>query len=658
MALISIQTASLNLGGPQLLDGVTLQIEEGQRVCLLGRNGAGKSTFLKVLHGDIPLDKGSVARQQGLKVAMLPQDVPQNISGPVYMVIAEGMGEIGKALAEYHAASLLLEKGDSSDAVLNRMAEAQHILDATDGWTAHNTVQSVINHLKLDADAEFSSLSGGMKRRVMLARALAAEPDVLLLDEPTNHLDIDSIDWLEEFLLRYIRTLVLVTHDRMFLRKVANRIVELDRGHLADWACDYDTFLERKDGQLHAEQQEWARLDQKLAEEEVWIRKGIKARRTRNMGRVRELYALREERAKRRERLGSVSMQVQEAVRSGKLVVEAQNLTYTYPDADLPVIRDASLVISRGDKVGLLGPNGVGKTTMLKLLLGRLEPQSGTVRHGTRLEIAYFDQLRSELDDSKSVRENVAGGNDTVEVDGKSKHVVGYLKEFLFDPQRIHMPVSCLSGGERNRLLLARLFTKPSNVLVFDEPTNDLDMETLDLLEELLAGYSGTVLVVSHDREFLNNVVTSTLAFEGQGRVCEYVGGYDDWLRQRSADLAPGKGTFVSDANSLAGRGSGESSAEPASQPNTVRQKKLSYKEQLEVTNLQKELASLPAVLAKLEEEQRKAEAAIAAPEFFTQDPQGFANTSARILEIEAELLVHLERWENIESRLAELQPA
>ncbi|UZP67956.1 ATP-binding cassette domain-containing protein [Desulfovibrio mangrovi] len=646
MAMISIQNASLTLGGPLLLDDVTLQIEEGQRVCLLGRNGAGKSTFLRVMHGDVPLDKGIVARQQGLRVSMLPQDVPQGISGQVYGVIAEGMGEAGKALAEYHAVSVLLEAGESSPELSARLQKAQQGLDIGDGWTAHQTVQSVINHLKLDAEAEFASLSGGMKRRVMLARALAAEPDVLLLDEPTNHLDVDSIDWLEEFLLRRVRTLVLITHDRMFLRKVANRIIELDRGHLADWSCDYDTFLERKDGQLHAEQQEWARLDQKLAEEEVWIRKGIKARRTRNMGRVRDLYALREERAKRRERLGTVSMQVQEAERSGQLVVEARNLTYTYPDADKPVISDASLVISRGDKVGLLGPNGVGKTTMLKLLLGRLQPQSGTVRHGTRLEIAYFDQLRAELDDSKSVRDNVANGNDTVEINGARKHVVGYLKEFLFDPQRIHMPVSCLSGGERNRLLLARLFTKPSNVLVFDEPTNDLDMETLDLLEELIAGYSGTVLVVSHDRAFLNNVVTSTLAFEGNGRVCEYVGGYDDWLRQRPEPVA----------QAVPRESAKKAASKSAEEGGAGRQKKLSFNEQRELSALREELEALPARVAALEEEQHTLEADMADPGFYTRDPQGFAAATDRLQELEMEQLDLLERWEAAEQRVAELE--
>jgi ATP-binding cassette subfamily F protein uup len=655
MALISIQNATLSLGGPLLLDDVTLQIEEGQRVCILGRNGAGKSTFLRVMHGDVPLDTGTVARQQGLRVSMLPQEVPQGISGQVYAVIAEGMGTTGRALAEYHEVSVLLESGDTSPGLDARLQKAQQALDAGDGWTAHQTVQSVINHLKLDAEVEFSRLSGGMKRRVMLARALAAEPDVLLLDEPTNHLDVDSIDWLEEFLLRRMRTLVLITHDRMFLRKVANRIVELDRGHLADWSCDYDTFLERKDGQLHAEQQEWARLDQKLAEEEVWIRKGIKARRTRNMGRVRELYALREERARRRDRLGSVSMQVQEAERSGKLVVEARNLTYTYPDAEKPVIHDASLVISRGDKVGFLGPNGVGKTTMLKLLLGRLEPQSGTVRHGTRLEIAYFDQLRGELDESKSVRDNVANGNDTVEINGIRKHVVGYLKEFLFDPQRIHMPVNCLSGGERNRLLLARLFTRPSNVLVFDEPTNDLDMETLDLLEELLAAYTGTVLVVSHDRAFLNNVVTSTLAFEGEGRVCEYVGGYDDWLRQRPAPATAAVSRAES-ATKTPDKASDITSDKTAGDGGAGKQKKLTFNEQRELKTLKEDLEALPARLAALEEEQRTLEAAMADPAFYTRDPQGFADATSRLEALEGEQLELLERWEQAEQRVGELE--
>ncbi len=660
MALISIHDVSLSLAGPQLLSGVSLQIEEGQRVCLLGRNGAGKSTFLKLMHGDVKPDAGNVARQQGIRVGMLPQDVPQHIAGRVYSVIAEGAGDEGRALSAYHDAALRLESessGPEAEAAQRVMREAQQVLDDGNGWELHSTVQSVINHLHLPQDVHFDTLSGGMKRRVLLARALAAQPDVLLLDEPTNHLDTDSIDWLEEFLLRRVRTLVLITHDRMFLRKVANRIVELDRGHLADWSCDYDTFLERKEGQLHAEQQEWSRLDQKLAEEEVWIRKGIKARRTRNMGRVRELIALREERAKRRDRLGSVSMQVQEAERSGKLVVEAQNLTYTYPDAGQPVIRDVSVVISRGDKVGLLGPNGVGKTTFLKLLLGKLTPDSGSVRHGTRLEVAYFDQLRDELDETRSIRDNVADGNDTVEIYGRRKHVVGYLKEFLFDPERLHMSVSSLSGGERNRLLLARLFTRPSNVLVFDEPTNDLDMETLDLLEELLAQYTGTVLVVSHDREFLNNVVTSTLAFEGGGRVHEYVGGYDDWLRQRPVskqEKKSGGGEQAAEAPALPAVH--ESTHQMASPQNSSgKPRKLGFNEQRELDALRKELTALPAKLEALETEQRELEAAMADPAFYSRDPQGFASATERLTQMEEEQLALLERWEAAEQRVAEL---
>jgi len=682
MALLSLHNVSLSLGGPLLLDGVNLQIEEGQRVCLLGRNGAGKSTFLKVMHGDISPDAGTVATQQGLRVSMLAQDVPRDISGQVYGVIAGGVqspggdGRVGQALAEYHLAVSRMEAGDTSPETAQRMARAQLVLDESDGWQAHSMVQGIINHLKLRPDAEFSSLSGGMKRRVMLARALAAEPDMLLLDEPTNHLDVDSIDWLEDFLLRRVRTLVLVTHDRMFLRRVANRIVELDRGHLADWSCDYDTFLERKEGQLHAEQQEWARHDKKLASEEVWVRKGIKARRTRNMGRVRALEALRDEHRQRRERMGTVNMRVQEAERSGKLVVDARNITYTYPDAAEPVIRDVSLVISRGDKVGLLGPNGVGKTTMLKLLLGRLMPQEGTVRHGTRLEVAYFDQLRAELDDNLSVRQSVADGSDTVEIHGVQKHVVGYLKEFLFDPERIHMPVKTLSGGERNRLLLARLFTRPSNVLVFDEPTNDLDMETLDLLEDLLVQYSGTVLVVSHDREFLNNVVTSTLAFEGCGRVREYVGGYDDWLRQRPAPgAAPATAVPVQDAGtdrsgqqafsaSSPTQGSGASGASGVSGVSGGsgvyggggQVRKLTFNEQRELTALREELSGLPSVLESLEAEQRELESRLADPGFYSRDPAGFTAAGERMAELEEEQMRTLERWETVESRIAELE--
>lgn len=643
MALLSIQNVSLTLSGPMLLSGVSLQIEEGQRVCLLGRNGAGKSSFMKLMFGDIKPDSGVVTRQQGLKVAMLSQEVPEDITGNVYSVVASGLGELGTALAAYHDASALLDTGDDADAALAAMSKAQHVLDEKGGWDLHQKIQSVVNHLKLDADAEFSSLSGGVKRRTMLARALASEPDLLLLDEPTNHLDVESITWLEEFLLRYVKSLVLVTHDRMFLRKVANRIVELDRGNLADWSCDYDTFLRRKEEVLHAEDEEWRRMDQKLKEEEIWIRKGIKARRTRNMGRVRALQDLRKERAKRRERSGTVGMTVQEADRSGKVVVKAEHVTYTYPDATVPVIKDFSTIISRGDKVALIGPNGVGKTTLLRLLLGELTPQQGAIKDGTKIEVAYFDQLRNILDEEKSVRDNVADGNDTVEIGGVRKHVVGYLKDFLFDPERMNMTVNTLSGGERNRLLLAKLFTQPCNVLVLDEPTNDLDVETLELLEAQLVEFSGTVLIVSHDRAFVNNVVTSTLAFEGNGVINEYVGGYDDWQRQRAQPVVE-----KASANKAP-----QEKAETKSE--TAKPKKLSYNEQRELDMLRKELEEIPENLEAMEEEQGTLEEKLADPQLYATSPETFEKTTARLEDLAVEQEKLLAHWEEIEARAEEL---
>lgn len=643
MALLSIQNVSLTLSGPELLSGVSLQIEEGQRVCLLGRNGAGKSTFMKLMFDDIKPDGGVVARQQGLKVAMLSQEVPDAITGNVYSVVASGLGELGEALAAYHDASVLLDTGNDTDAALAAMSEAQHVLDERGGWELHQKIQTVTNHLKLNPDAEFSSLSGGVKRRTMLARALASEPDLLLLDEPTNHLDVESITWLEEFLLRYVKSLVLITHDRMFMRKVANRIVELDRGHLADWSCDYDTFLVRKEEVLHAEDEEWRRMDQKLKEEEIWIRKGIKARRTRNMGRVRALQDLRKERAKRRDRSGNVGMAVQVADRSGKVVVKADHVTYTYPDAINPVIKDFSTIVSRGDKVALIGPNGVGKTTLLRLLLGELVPQVGTIKDGTKIEVAYFDQLRNVLNEEMSVRDNVANGNDTVEIGGVRKHVVGYLKDFLFDPERMNMTVNTLSGGERNRLLLAKLFTQPCNVLVLDEPTNDLDVETLELLEAQIVEFAGTVLIVSHDRAFVNNVVTSTLAFEGDGVINEYVGGYDDWQRQRQdidAENAVSKKTVQEKTESK----------KEADKP-----KKLTYNEQRELTQLRKELEEIPAKLESMEEEQGAIEAKLADPKFYTNSPKEFDESTDRLESLAEEQEAVMLRWEEVEARIAEL---
>src|SRR5665213_352133 len=532
MALLGMQDVTIAFGGPPVLDRATFSIERGERVCLLGRNGTGKSTVMKLLDGTIAPDNGEVVRQTGVTVARLEQEIPTDLGGTIFDVVAAGLGDTGSLLARYHAASHRVASGGGQSAMRD-MDRLHHALDAANAWQVQTRVETVLFHLGLDGDAAFASASGGRKRQTLLARALVAEPDVLLLDEPTNHLDVEAVEWMESFLVDRGITLVLVTHDRAFLRRVATRIVELDRGRLVDWGADYDTYLVRKEASLANEQREWVEFDKKLAKEEVWIRTGIQARRTRNEGRVRSLEALRVERGERRERTGTVKLQAQEAERSGRLVAEAKRVSFAR--GDRTIIRDFSTIITRGDRVGLIGPNGSGKTTLLRLMLGELEPDEGTVRRGTNLEIAYFDQLREALDPDRTVFESIAGGAEFVEIGASSKHVLGYLQDFLFPPDRARTPVRALSGGERNRLLLARLFTRSFNVLVLDEPTNDLDIETLDLLEELLLEFSGTLLVVSHDREFLDHVVTSTLLFEGRGRVGEYVGGYTDWMRQRSA---------------------------------------------------------------------------------------------------------------------------
>lgn len=665
MAIISVRDVSLNISGPQLLDAVCMQVEEGERVCLMGRNGAGKSTFLQLISGERRADSGQIVRMQGARIASLPQNVPDHISGSVYTVVCSGVkSDAADALAAYYNAQRDLMR-DGDDGAVARMADAQLILDKTGGWDQHAEIMAVLNHLRVGADVDFDALSGGMKRRCLLARALISSPDLLLLDEPTNHLDMDSIEWLEEFLLRRAISLIFITHDRAFLRRVATRIIELDRGHLADWRCGYEQFLERKQAQLDNEEKEWANFDKKLAQEEVWIRQGIKARRTRNMGRVRELEAMRRERQKRRERQGNAVMQVQEAERSGKLVIETEHVSYIWKDATPdtpPVVKDLSTLISRGDKVGIIGANGVGKTTLLRLLLGELQPNCGTVRHGTRLEIGYFDQLRNVLDGEKSVRDAVANGDEYLDINGQRKHVLGYLKEFLFEPQRCMIPVKLLSGGERNRLLLAKLFARPTNLLVMDEPSNDLDMETLELLEELLADYKGTVLVVSHDRAFLNNVVTSTIVMEGKGIIEEFVGGYDDWLRQRTVPAAEDKAEKPKSAKpSASPSGVGASSIASSSLLSSSdasaapKARKLSYGEQREKDALEKELAELPATLEALEKEQADAESALADPTLYSRDAAAFTALSERLTALESEQETALLRWEEIEARLQEL---
>ena len=626
MALISLRNITLAFGGPPLFDGINLQIEPGDRLCLMGRNGSGKSTFLKLIGGELPPEGGEIQRQQGLKVAQVAQDVPLGLAGTVFDVVASGMGNAAELLAEYHhvAHQLSLE---GSETLLIRLEELQHRLEENGGWSLHQEVERVLKRLDLDAETEFAALSGGTKRRALLARALVSAPDILILDEPTNHLDIDTILWLEEFLAKSVKTVLFVTHDRAFARRLANRVAELDRGRLYAFSCGYDEFVERREALLEAEITRQALFDKKLAQEEAWVRQGIKARRTRNEGRVRALKKLREEYRQRRTRQGTAKIQMQEADRSGALVAEAEKVSFSYDNR--PIIKELSTTIMRGDRIGIIGPNGSGKTTLLRLLLGELQPQEGEIRLGTRREVIYFDQLREQLDLDKSVQDNVGEGNDTLVINGTSRHIIGYLQDFLFSPERARSPVSILSGGERNRLLLAKLFTKPSNILVMDEPTNDLDAETLDLLEDLLAEYSGTLLLVSHDREFLNHVVTSTLVLSGDGTVREFVGGYDDWLQQATGELAVAQVV--------------ERSAPEKTRPQKERPRKLSFKEE-------RELEGLPGLIAGLEEEQGQLHARLSDPEFYKNAGTEVASINARLAAIEQELETAYLRWDELES--------
>jgi ATP-binding cassette subfamily F protein uup len=595
MALLSLRDIRVAFGGPPLLDGASVQIEPGDRICLLGRNGTGKSTLLRVVNGEIAPDEGGIVRQQGVTVALVPQEIPPGLAGTVYDVVSGG-----PAMA----------------------------------------AEKAISRLGLSPGADFGTLSGGMQRRVLIARALARDSDILLLDEPTNHLDIDAIAWLETFLLREARTLLFVTHDRMFLRKLATRIVELDRGRLRDWACDYDTYLERRGADLAAEGAQRARFDKRLAEEETWIRRGVKARGTRNEGRVRALERMREERRARREQVGAVRMEAQRAVPSGRLVVEARGVEVGY--GDRPVVRDFSTTILRGDRVGVIGPNGSGKTTLLRVLLGELPPRIGTVRLGTRLTVAYSDQLRERLDEDKTVAENLGDGSDTVTVNGRSRHVIGYLQDVLFSPDRARSPVRVLSGGERNRLQLAKLFTKPFNLLVLDEPTNDLDIETLDLLEDLLLEYAGTLLLVSHDRAFLNNVVTSTLVIDANGAVAEFVGGYDDWLRQRGEGVPPATATPPS----------------PREKPRPKREgpRKLSFKDRRELSELPGRIRDTETGIAALEAERDELQRTMADPAFYRENGARVRQIRARLEAVQNEIEETYHRWESLEASLRELE--
>ena len=582
MSLISLNNLSIAFGGPKLLDGASLQVEANDRICLLGRNGAGKSTLLHVINGDRPQDEGSIIRQQGLKTALVPQEFPTDWNGTVRQFLQRS----------------------EPDAI---------------------SLEQVISQLELTPEVEVKTLSGGIKRRVLLANALCHDPDLLLLDEPTNHLDIAAIQWLEDFLLRLRKTLIFISHDRSFVRKLATRVVEVDRGKLQDYRCGYDQFLQRREDVLNAEEKEWARFDQKLAEEEVWIRKGIKARRTRNMGRVRDLLKMRDERRQRRERTGNVKLQLETGQRSGQMVLEAENLSFSFPDGK-QVINDLNLRVMRGDRIGLIGPNGSGKSTLLKILTDELKPTSGRLRHGTNLQLAYFDQLRDQLDEEKSVKDNIAADHDQVLINDKPRHIYGYLQDFLFTPDRARTPVKVLSGGEKNRLLLARLFTRPANLLILDEPTNDLDMETLDLLEELLLDYQGTVLLVSHDRSFLNDVVTSSLIFDGSGTIREIIGGYDDWQRQQQEGAQP-----------VAKKEAAKS------KPKKERPRKLSFKEK-------RELEELPKRIEQLECEQAELHESMADPNLYQSgDGAKISRMQERLQIIEAALEQAYQRWEELE---------
>jgi ABC transport system ATP-binding/permease protein len=628
MALVTLRGIHLAFGGPPLLQGVNFSLDRGERVCLIGRNGEGKSTLLKLIAGQLNAEQGELELRQNVRIAYLEQEVPRDTVGSVFDLVAQGLGDLCGLVSRYHEATLNVGR-DPSDYHLDQLSRTQHELEAVDGWRAEQRVEAVLSRLGLEADRPFATLSGGLKRRVLLGRALACEPDLLLLDEPTNHLDIESIDWLEAFLIGFSGALLFVTHDRRLLERLATRILELDRGQITDWPGDYANYLQRREERLHAEAKAHDRFDKKLAQEEVWIRQGIKARRTRNEGRVRALEQMRREFQGRRNLGGAAQMQLQESERSGRLVVEAKHLHYAWEDR--PIIRDFSTLILRGDKIGILGPNGCGKTTLLNLLLGHLTPDSGTVHHGTRLSVAYFDQQRAQLDEEATVQDNVGEGSDQVTVNGKSKHVLSYLQDFLFAPARARQPVKALSGGERNRLLLARLFTRPANLLVLDEPTNDLDIETLELLEDLLLEFQGTLLVVSHDRAFLDNLVTSTFAFEGDGRFGEYVGGYQDWLRQRRPL-----------ESAIPPRGATRPAAVPASV--APEGKRLSFKEQ-------RELAALPKRIEELEAEQAALQAQMADAAFYRQGADARSEVHRRLEQIEVELRVAYARWEALEGK-------
>jgi ATP-binding cassette subfamily F protein uup len=630
MPLIRLRNILVSFGGPAIIENISLSIDSGERLCLLGRNGTGKSTLLKVISREVKADSGDLEYKQSLKIAVLDQEPRGNLTGSIFDVVAMGLGENAKYLQDYHHALHNFSE-NNNDQTIAELERAQDQVDIHNAWQLNQQVEEVLSRMKLDGDAEYDSLSGGMKRRVLLGKALVIKPDILLLDEPTNHLDLNAIQWLEEQLLNYNGALMFITHDRSFMRKLSTRIIELDRGSLTSYPGDYDTYLHRKAEALHAEEVENAHFDKKLAQEEVWIRQGIKARRTRNEGRVRALEKMRAERNQRRNQVGKVSMNVAAADRSGKIVAEAKNVSFNYEDK--PLISGLTTTILRGDKIGIIGPNGAGKTTLLRLLLGDLKPTAGSIKNGTKLEVAYFDQFREQLNDKASVIDNLSQGREFVEINGVSKHVIGYLQDFLFAPERARSPVSMLSGGERNRLLLAKLFSKPSNILVLDEPTNDLDIETLELLEELVMDYKGTVLVVSHDREFVDNVVTSTLVFEGGSQVNEYVGGYADWLNYSTEKAKSDKAT---------GKASNKVKSVSATNTKPKKENKLSYKDQ-------RELDALPAQIETFESEVESLQQLMADESFYKQEKDEIKKIQDQLQLAENGLSHCYTRWEELE---------
>lgn len=639
MPLLTLDAVSLAFGMQPLLDQASMTIEANERVCLLGRNGEGKSTLLKIVSGEVTADGGVVRLDDGAVLSVLPQNLPVNDTRTAYEAVSGAFPETGELLAEFHRLSQTAD-----EASLDRLMKVQERLEALDGWRLDQKVGAILEQYGIDPEQTLNTLSGGWQRRVLLARALVTEPDILLLDEPTNHLDVPAIAWLEEALGQFRGAILFVSHDRAFIRRMATRIVELDRGHLVSFAATYDRYLDLKEKALEEEDRQNALFDKRLKQEEAWIRQGIKARRTRNMGRVRALKAMREERRQRRERGGTASFSVEDAARSGKLVVEASDAGFAYPDGTA-VIRDMNMTVLRGDKIGLVGENGTGKTTLVRLMLGDLKPTDGRIRLGTNLQIAYFDQLRGELDLERNALDNLSEGREFIEINGQSKHVLGYLQEFLFSPERARSPVRVFSGGERARLLLAKLFSKPANILVLDEPTNDLDVETLELLESRLVEFAGTVIVISHDREFLDNVATDTVFLDGSGRVAEFVGGYTDWRRQggrfpsegvsRKATKPPKNQKPVQET---------KPEAPAVADTKTTKPVKLSYK-------LKLELEKLPGQIEELEAELEKLRAQVSDPDFYAGPAESVSSTLAELGDKEAHLEKVIERWMELEEQ-------